>query len=447
MADASGLMMNFVTTYGGVRGQLSLLGARYDALLEQAGAEGQVAQFGDEKTLVRSVVLAFDGTPAFPPPSGDADQAPCSTGDSVVVLDDDELLGVEGLARGTVAAVSADGIVTVELAAGQRVKVAQEAVRRPDGQITSISDDLSKMASTLATLRGDGETDELQRFSSLLQSANDDWRAVQAKYRRLKKEIMIVVEYRQDIQNQIQNIMADQKKMMEWATAQLAKLEAARGQHDDMKRMCDSLMKNRAVAEQNFVVLQESAQHHMPDPLIDAAMKELWAVWRNLQVQLFEETLSVLREEGRQSNLGPLLKRFTEFGKERVQPFLNTMHQLLEAHDEGTMPPEMRSCLQTCTFLRDKYAPHQLIVEHLSDVEVRHDVTEQHYKHLRTSVMADITAMCAQFGSSQLGYKDRHRYERSVENLRIWLNKTAQDPKSWQQAQHRLAELQSLATA
>lgn len=260
-----------------------------------------------------------------------------------------------------------------------------------------------------------------------VQKLVDQLAHVRGLYVQLKKAVISLVECREEMEVQVQKILVDQKKMLDWATLELKKLESEKNNPAGLKNMCDSLMKNRGQAEQNVIVLLESAQHHFPDPVVEAAMKELLEVWRKLQVELYEQTHSLLIAEHKDSGAADVLVNYLPVA-EKVQP-------ALESVDRSALSADAAAKLHK---LKIDAKPHKIIVEHLSDFDTRTEALLDHYDYVRTTVTSQMAQLCQQLGGSQLAYKDRQRYERSVEGLRSWLKQA----ESWTEVQGKLQSLQ-----
>lgn len=307
-----------------------------------------------------------------------------------------------------------------------------------DGEPQIQSDDEKVLMESVTAFEGEtGEEATLQKDLEELQSLDsgpevqklvEQFAHVRQLYVQLKKAVASLVECREEIEIQIQKILADQKKMHDWAKNELEKLESEKGNPAGLKRMCDSLMKNRGQAEQNVIVLLESAQHHIPEPVVEAAMKDLLEVWRKLQVELYEQTHKLLLAEHKESGATDILLKYLTVGQDKVLP-------ALESVDRSSLSDDAAAKLHK---LKEDGKPHQIIVEHLSDFDTRTSALLDHYDYVRTTVTSQMAQLCQQLGGSQLAYKDRQRYERSVDGLRSWLNHA----ESWTEVQDKLKGLQ-----
>eukprot|EP01063_Lacrimia_lanifica_P003091 TRINITY_DN11657_c0_g1_i1.p1 TRINITY_DN11657_c0_g1~~TRINITY_DN11657_c0_g1_i1.p1 ORF type:complete len:604 (+),score=274.56 TRINITY_DN11657_c0_g1_i1:126-1937(+) len=297
---------------------------------------------------------------------------------------------------------------------------------------------LTKLVKSLE--RGDWYRGEmtLKEIIGMVEAATQDHTA-------MKKKLLIEEDRRVNYEACVDEFMKEQARLIEWCRAQketLSQLPAT----ENVQEFCSSLQGRIPMMEENFTVLTGMADDLIPgaqQKLIEKTLVDVRRVWIDLQVFSYERLRDALLEEHARSGLKEESHRFSSWAQGNVKAFMDTVEELLRTPDEQESQGIVKPVLEMCKNLQADYAPHQLIVDHVSDFDVRMEVINDHYRYLKKTITSPPTFLCQKLNAFEKGYARKEEYDDKMRDLNDWVDIRLANSASLHALQDKILEVRA----
>lgn len=271
-----------------------------------------------------------------------------------------------------------------------------------------------------------------------LQSAFDD---VQTLYTQVVADVAREHSRRENNADTVADFLRSQGQLVHWCRSQKNALESVEDP-DQVQELCTSFQNNISVMETNLLVLLELSEPFAPNPQVTQALIEVNEVWLNLAVYAFERMRDTLMEQHAQSAVEVAAKRWLTEVNDPLRKFLEEAKALLQMPSDKESEAVARPALEKCSALLDDWNPHAVILEHLSDFNVREECLKEHYAAIRRAVFAKLTLLTQSF-HGQVQYPRRQEYTDRLGELTDWVQCKSQSG-AWRQLLSRVEKMRQL---
>eukprot|EP00755_Sulcionema_specki_P022941 Sspe_Gene.77700::Locus_48558_Transcript_1_1_Confidence_1.000_Length_1666::g.77700::m.77700 len=301
--------------------------------------------------------------------------------------------------------------------------------------------------------------DNLQKKADDLKAASwkhdvslDQTRQLYAEAKQTVKEMRTVVdeakEQEEKYKKELEEFLEEQDQLLAWVHAQKVKLEGLTIE-ENILDFCNSLQTRIPKMEGNFTVLQdmgENALAHQPNAnIILSTLGNLNQAWIDLMILSFEKMQDTLMKQHVRSGLRDEVKEFAEWQREKVKPFLDEAYKLLLAPDEGDGKNMVGPVLERCRELQSDFNLHLIIMDHLADFEMRIEIVQENYKHLRRWLSSSMTKLCLRLSACQSGFAGKQEYDARLNELNDWIASRGSDLVAWEKAKESVSRFCMLA--
>eukprot|EP01059_Diplonema_ambulator_P028365 TRINITY_DN47148_c0_g1_i1.p1 TRINITY_DN47148_c0_g1~~TRINITY_DN47148_c0_g1_i1.p1 ORF type:complete len:517 (+),score=236.22 TRINITY_DN47148_c0_g1_i1:48-1598(+) len=258
-----------------------------------------------------------------------------------------------------------------------------------------------------------------------------------------KKKLEAEEERRVNYETGVDDFMKEQLRLIEWCRTQkdtLSRLPAS----ENVQEFCASLQGRIPTMEENFAVLTGMGEDLIPGPqqkLVEKVLIDVSKAWIDLQIFSYEKLREALLDEHNRSGLKEEATRYAEWASQNVKQFLDQVEELLKSPEESSSKDIVRPVLDMCKALQNDYAPHQLIVEHISDFDVRMEVINDHYKYLKRTITSNLTFLCQKLNAFSSGYARKAEYEEKLHDLTDWIDIRDSNTSSWRIVHSKLSDI------
>eukprot|EP01062_Namystynia_karyoxenos_P022327 TRINITY_DN1854_c1_g3_i2.p2 TRINITY_DN1854_c1_g3~~TRINITY_DN1854_c1_g3_i2.p2 ORF type:complete len:572 (+),score=243.88 TRINITY_DN1854_c1_g3_i2:71-1717(+) len=291
-------------------------------------------------------------------------------------------------------------------------------------------------------------------WDTSLSEAQSAFESAREAFCRWNRKLQQERRRRDDYERNIDDFMANQRKLVEWCAEQRKKLDAhlqGEGTPADVRKnvyeFCQSLQSRIPFMEENFAVLAGMGEDLVPGPkarIVEHALVDATSEWLKLQVFAYEKMRDTLLAEHKDSGLKEECTAFSNWAGQRVKSFLDNAEELLRTPVDDDSKTIVRPALDTCKSLQHDFPPHQLIVDHLSDFEVRMDLIHDHYEKLKRTMLSRLTFLCLKLGAFHSTFKGKDEYEERMMNISSWVETKDSNVVAWEEVAARLEEVKKV---
>ncbi|KAJ9461735.1 hypothetical protein DIPPA_19466 [Diplonema papillatum] len=132
---------------------------------------------------------------------------------------------------------------------------------------------------------------------------------------------------------------------------------------------------------------------------------------------------------------------FSQWASRNVKNFLDNAEELLCTPDEKESQGIVRPVLDLCKTLKKDYPAHQLITGHIADFDVRMEVINDHYRHLKKTILSPLTLLCQKLNAFDTGYHRKDEYEQRIRDIHDWVEIRDANSSSWKTVHEKLSEV------
>eukprot|EP01061_Rhynchopus_euleeides_P045447 TRINITY_DN8157_c0_g1_i1.p2 TRINITY_DN8157_c0_g1~~TRINITY_DN8157_c0_g1_i1.p2 ORF type:complete len:538 (+),score=294.15 TRINITY_DN8157_c0_g1_i1:68-1615(+) len=249
------------------------------------------------------------------------------------------------------------------------------------------------------------------------------------------------VQRRQDLQKKMETLFKEQLSLLTWCTTQQQALQQLTKQ-EDIVEFCTSLHELVPTMLENMTLVQDMSEPHLPNSLVTNSSVDLHNAWVKLQVTSYEMLLKTLMEQHAESGLKEAVVSFQEWQRENVKPVLDEVDELLQCPEQKDM---VANASDMCKELQHEFQPHLILMDHLTDFEVRMEVIEDQYHPMLKTVLSSLTALSQRIRlGNQATFKGKADYETRINDLNDYIAARDTDTTAWEYAKERASNIQKL---
>lgn len=239
----------------------------------------------------------------------------------------------------------------------------------------------------------------------------------------------------------IRSFEHERQRLLLWCRQQKTNLDAI-VEPDQIQEFCASLLANFPSMDDNIAVLLEIAEPLLPNPDVQQALLEVNEVWLNLQISAYERLRHTLLEIHPKSRLEDEVRAFANYST-RANDFLNEFSKLLSQPSDAESQSAVKSVVDDCGRLREQFAAHAKLADHLRDFALRMECFRDSYNNLRRAVFGRLTFLSSNLPSLATSMKRKEEYVARMKDLKKWVEVKSQG-ESWADIHQRVLRIRDL---
>ncbi|KAJ9447712.1 hypothetical protein DIPPA_35788 [Diplonema papillatum] len=261
------------------------------------------------------------------------------------------------------------------------------------------------------------------------------------EFERWRLAVLAEQDYRRDLEKRSESFMQQQQSLLSWCNTQQRNLkELANG--DDIVEFCSRLRDLVSRMEGYITVLGDLAEAHLPNPDVTKSLVDLNRAWIAVQVTSYEMLQKTLMEQHASSGLSKEVEWMADFQRGPLQQLLEDAHELLETPENPKEKEVVASALETCKELQNDFSTHLILMEHLTDFEVRMGIIDDQYFPMIRTVLSNLTELCQKLRlSHQTNFKGKPEYDAAYADLENWIGVKDTDTTAWDVAKEKISKL------